>query len=343
MKTGKLLRNMLIATGLAAAAVAPSYAAEEVNVYSYRQPFLVKPLFDAFTEKTGVAVNVIFASKGLIERMAQEGASSPADILLTVDIGRLNKAVVEDVSQPVTSKTLEANIPAEYRDPKGNWFGLTRRARVAYVSKERVKDTAITYADLADPKWKGRICIRSGQHVYNLALFASIIAHEGEKQAIDWLKGLKANLARKPSGNDRAQVKGVFGGECDIAIGNTYYMGKMQTNTKQAEQQDWAKSVRIVFPSTEGRGTHVNLSGMVMAKHAPNRENALKLMEFLSSDDAQQIYAEVNFEYPVNPSVPWSDRVKSWGEFKPDSLSLAKIAELTGLASEIVDQVQFNE
>lgn len=334
---------MLIAAGLAVAAVAPSHAAEEVNVYSYRQPFLVKPLFDAFTEKTGVDVNVIFASKGLIERMAQEGASSPADVLLTVDIGRLNKAVVEDVSQPVTSKTLEANIPAEYRDPKGNWFGLTRRARVAYVSKERVKDAAISYADLADPKWKGRICIRSGQHVYNLALFASIIAHEGEKQAIDWLKGLKANLARKPSGNDRAQVKGVFGGECDIAIGNTYYMGKMQTNTKQAEQQEWAKSVRIVFPSTEGRGTHVNLSGMVMAKHAPNRDNALKLMEFLSSDDAQRIYAEVNFEYPVNPTVPWSDRVKSWGEFKPDTLSLAKIAELTGLASEIVDQVQFNE
>ncbi len=337
----------LVGAGLIAGAVAigatSGQAGSEVNVYSYRQPFLVKPLFEAFESKTGVKVNVIFAKKGLIERMAQEGRNSPADVLLTVDIGRLNKAVVEDVAQPVTSDFLSDNIPAEYRDPKGHWFGLTRRARVAYVSRERVKEKSLSYEDLADPKWKGRICIRSGQHVYNLALFASVIAHDGEKAAIDWLKGLKANLAHKPSGNDRAQVKGVFGGECDIAIGNTYYMGKMQTNTKKPEQQKWADSVRIVFPGTEGRGTHVNLSGMVMAKHAPNRDNALKLMEFLSSDDAQKIYADVNFEYPVKPGIAWSDRVKSWGEFKADSISLAKVAELSALASEIVDQVQFNE
>lgn len=321
----------------------PAKADGEVNVYSYRQPFLVKPLFEAFEKTTGTKVNVIFAKKGLIERIAQEAANSPADVLLTVDIGRLNKAVKQGTTQSVKSDVLDGNIPAEYRDPEGNWFGLTRRARVVYASKERVKQDTITYKELADPKWKGKICIRSGQHLYNLSLFASMIAHDGEEQALKWIEGLKANLARKPSGNDRAQVKGVYSGECDLAIGNTYYMGKMQTNEKNPEQKEWAASVKLMFPDSAGRGTHVNLSGMAMAKHAPNKANALKLMEFLASEEAQKIYAEVNFEYPVKASVTWSDRVKSWGEFKADSLALAQIAKLAPLASEMVDQVKFNE
>ncbi len=240
-------------------------AAGEINVYSYRQPYLVNPLFEAFTKKTGIKVNVIFAKKGLIERMAAEGKNSPADVLLTVDIGRLTKAVKLGVSQAVTSNTLNENIPAHYRDPKGEWFGLTKRARVAYVSKERVTQDAITYEELADPKWKGKICIRSGQHVYNVAMIASMIANSDEVKAKKWLEGLKVNLARKPSGNDRAQVKSVYAGECDIAIGNTYYMGKMQLNEKKPEQKKWADSVKILFPNTKDRGTHINLSGMVLA------------------------------------------------------------------------------
>ncbi|HDL16859.1 MAG TPA: extracellular solute-binding protein, partial [Rhizobiales bacterium] len=230
-----------------------------------------------------------------------------------------------------------------YRDPEGRWFALTRRARVVYASKTRVAQNAITYEELADPKWKGKICIRSGQHAYNIALFASMIAHHGEEKTEKWLEGLKANLAQKPAGNDRAQVKGVYAGICDIAIGHTYYMAKMQTNEKKPEQKEWAKSVKILFPNTQGRGVHIDISGVVLAKYAPNRANGVKLMEFLSSDEAQRIYAEVNHEYPVKEGVAWSKLVKSWGSFKPDPVSLEKIAGLRKKASELVDKVRFND
>ncbi len=333
-----------VAVGVIAGVSASLPAAQtvEVNVYSYRQPFLVEPLFKAFTAQTGIKVNTIFAKKGLIERMKAEGANSPADVLLTTDIGRLNKAVVSGVSQSLETDVLSKNIPARYRDPDGRWFGLTLRSRVIYASKQRVKQTAFTYEELADPKWKGRICVRSGQNVYNIALIASMIANNGEADTKKWLEGFKANLARKPSGNDRGQVKAVFSGECDIAIGNTYYMGKMQTNDKKPEQKEWARSVRIIFPNTNGRGAHVNLSGMVLAKYAPHRSAAIKLMNFLSEDKAQKIYAEVNYEYPVKPGVEWSKLVKSWGEFKADTVSLVKIAKYRKRASELVDEVGFN-
>jgi iron(III) transport system substrate-binding protein len=334
----------LALAALLAALVAPgAWAAEEVNVYSYRQPFLVEPLFAEFTADTGITVNTIFANKGLIERMAQEGRNSPADVLLTVDIGRLTEAVERDVSQPLESDVLSANIPEIYRDPTGHWFGLTRRARVVYASVDRVSEDSITYEELADPKWRGRICIRSGQHEYNLALFASMIAHHGDDAAREWLKGLRANLAHQPTGNDRQQVRSVYAGECDIAIANTYYMGHMQTNESEPEQQEWAKSVRILFPNSQDRGTHINISGMVLARHAPNKENAVKLMEFLSGFEAQRIYAEVNFEYPVHEDVSWSERVRSWGEFSADTIPLTSIAELRSRASEMVDEVGFND
>ena len=324
----------------------PARAAQtagEVNVYSYRQPFLVKPLFDGFTAKTGIKVNVIFAKKGLIERMAAEGANSPADILLTTDIGRLTGAAAKGVAQSVNSSVLAANIPAAYRDPGGNWFGLSLRARVIYASKTRVAQDKISYEELADPKWKGKICVRSGQHVYNVALIAAMIARHGEEAAEKWLSGVKNNLARKPSGNDRAQVKGVFSGECDIAIANTYYMAKMQLNDKKPVQKEWAASVKMLFPNGDGRGTHINLSGMVMAKYAPHRAAALKLMEYLSGSSAQQIYARVNHEYPVKAGVAWSKLVTSWGRFKADTLSLEKIAKLRKRASMLVDKVRFND
>jgi len=318
-------------------------AADEVNIYSYRQPYLINPLLEAFTKNTGIKTNVIFAKKGLIERVAAEGRNSPADLLLTIDIGRLSGAVAKGITQTVKSSVLESNIPASYRDPKGQWFGLTRRARVVYASKKRVAQDAITYEELADPKWRGKICVRSGQHVYNVALIASMIAHHGEEKTQKWLQGFKANLARKPAGNDRAQVKGVFAGECDIAVGNTYYMAKMQLNEKEPIQKEWAASVKMLFPNTAKRGSHINLSGMVLAKNAPNKDNAIKLMEFLSSADAQKIYAEVNNEYPVKADVPWSKLVKSWGDFKPDTLSLDVVAKNRKRASELVDKVAFNE
>jgi iron(III) transport system substrate-binding protein len=317
--------------------------AGEVNVYSYRQPYLIDPLLKKFTEDTGIKVNVIFAEKGLIERMAAEGRNSPADLLLTVDGGNLMQAKEAGVGQVVHSQALEKEIPAAYRDKEGVWWGLTRRARVVYASKERVKLSEITYEDLADPKWKGKICIRSGQHVYNVALTASMIAAHGETWTEQWLKGVKENLARKPAGDDRMQVKGVYSGECDIAVGNTYYMGAMLQNEKEPEQKEWANSVTILFPNTNNRGTHVNISGAVLAKNAPHRENALKLMEFLASDEGQAMYAEVNNEYPVKEGVPWSPLVKSWGNFKPDPISLNEIAALRKKASELIDKVGFDD
>ena len=336
------------ARALALALLSPALAASlaqagEVNIYSYRQPYLIEPLLKVFSQETGVKVNVIFAEKGLIERIQAEGRNSPADVLLTVDVGNLTQATAAGIAQPVHSATLDAEIPASYRATNGEWFGLTRRARVVYASKERVKQDAITYEELADPKWRGKICVRSGQHVYNVALIASMIAHHGEEWTEQWLKGVKANLARKPAGDDRLQVKGVYAGECDLAIGNTYYMGAMLKNDKEPEQKEWANSVNMLFPNTGDRGTHVNVSGAVVAKYAPHRENAVKLIEFLASDNGQEMYADVNNEYPVKEGVPWSKLVQSWGDFKPDPISLNEIAGLRKKASELVDKVGFDE
>ncbi|MDG4721055.1 MULTISPECIES: Fe(3+) ABC transporter substrate-binding protein [Thalassospira] len=316
-------------------------SAQEVNVYSLRQEFLVAPLFEKFTEQTGVKVNVIFAEKGLVERIKQEGANSPADILMTVDISRIQQAVDAGVTDSVSNGVIDANIPAHLRDPEGHWFALTQRGRAIYASKDRVAEGEIaSYEDLADPKWEGKICTRSGTHDYNIALFASMIAVHGEEKAKTWLEGLKNNLARKPQGNDRGQVKAIKEGECDLAIGNTYYFGKMLDDE---EQRTWAESVNIVFPNQNDRGMSMNISGMSLIKSAPNRDNAVKLMEFLTGDVAQQIYAEVNYEYPVKPGVEWAENVKSWGTFKADELPLAEIARLSPDAIKMVDQIGYNE
>lgn len=330
----------LIAVSSALAAQT-AVAAETVNVYSYRQPELVQPLFDAFTAETGIGVNVAFLNKGLVEKLVAEGDRSPADLVVTVDISRLNEVVEAGVTQAVASDVMTQNIPAEFRDPDGHWFGVTTRARIVYASKDRVADGEVTtYEDLADPKWKGRICIRSGTNAYNLALTSAVIAHLGEDGAKNWLEGLKANLARKPSGNDRAQVKAIAAGECDISVGNTYYMKKMLDDP---EQKAWADAVRIVFPKFENGGTHVNLSGVAMTAAAPNRENALKLMEFLASSDAQEIYAEVNGEYPIKPGSKPSELVASWGTFTPDALPLIDLAKLRPTSLRLTEEVAFDE
>lgn len=314
--------------------------AQEINVYSHRQPELIQPLVDAFTAETGIAVNVAFVDKGMAERLQAEGDRSPADLVLTVDIARLLQIAEADVLQPVQSDTLEANIPAELRDPSDLWFGLTSRARIVYASKDRVVPGEITtYEDLASDKWKGRLCTRSGLHDYNIALLGAMIVHHDEAYATTWAEGLKANLAKKPDGGDRDQAKAIAAGECDIALGNTYYMGQMLADP---EQKAWADAVSIVYPTFESGGTHLNISGVAMTKSAPNRENALKFMEWLSGDEAQKIYAETNYEFPVKPGVERSALVKSWGEFTPDPTPLATIAAARATALKIMETVDFD-
>jgi iron(III) transport system substrate-binding protein len=300
-------RALALVVPLFAASNASAADPGEVNIYSYRQPYLIDLLLNEFTEETGIKINVIFAEKGLIERIQAEGRNSPADVLLTVDVGNLTQATDAGIAQPIQSAALEAAIPPAYRATDGEWVGLTRRARVVYASKERVKQDKISYEELADPKWRGKICIRSGQHVYNVALIASMIAHHGEEWTEAWLRGVKANLARKPADDDRLQVKGVYAGECDLAVGNTYYMGR--DADKDSEQKEWANSAR--FPDSDDRGTHVNISGAVVAKYARHKDNAIKLPEFLSSDKGQEMYADVNNEYPVKEGIPWSKLVQS--------------------------------
>jgi iron(III) transport system substrate-binding protein len=333
----------LAAISMAFGLDATAAMAQTVNIYSYRQPDLIKPVLDAFTAETGIKTEVLFLDKGLEERIAAEGANSPADVILTVDIARLSKTVDAGVTQALDDATVNANIPAEYRDPAGHWFGLTKRARVIYASKERVADGPITYAELADPKYKGKICMRSGQHDYNLALFSAAIAHWGEAKTEEWMKGVKANLAHKPDGGDRDQAKAIASGECDIGIGNTYYVGLMMNNEKDPEQKEWAKAIKVVFPTFENGGTHVNVSGAALAKNAPNRDNAVKLLQFLSSHKAQQVYAEQVFEYPVEPGAAPSDIVAGFGELKADTLPLADIAKNRKTASEMVDRVGLDD
>ncbi len=349
MKTKYSPRGLFLALILGAALAgtawwgAASASAAEVNLYSERQKFLIGPLLEAFTKETGIKVNVVYLKKGMLERIRAEGANSPADLILTSDIGNLNNHVEAGLLQPVASAILEAAIPAHYRHPDGLWFGLTTRARVIFAHKKRVKPGEIkTYEDLAAPHMKGRVCTRSGKHIYNVSLLASIIVAKGEKAAEEWARGVKANLARRPQGNDRAQVKAVFQGECDVALGNTYYMGKMATNDKAPEQKEWAAAVNLIFPNQDGRGTHVNISGAGVTKSARNKANAIKLIEFLAGDKAQKIYAEGNFEYPVKAGVALHPLVASWGTFKADTASLSDVAKQRILATKIMDRVRFD-
>jgi len=321
-------------------ATSMAYSAEEVNVYSFRQPFLIEPMMEKFTADTGIKVNILFAKKGLIERVKREGKLSPADLVLTSDFSRLTLVTEEGLTQPVDSDVLNKNIPSKFRASDNQWFALTSRTRNIYSSSERVGPAPkITYQDLATPAFKGKVCMRSGKHPYNVSLLASIIAHDGEANAKIWLEGLKANLARKPQGNDRAQVKAVKEGLCDYALGNSYYLGKMVNNPKQVA---WAEAVNINFPNQATTGTHVNVSGVALTKYAPNKANAIKLMEFLSNDVAQQMYAEVNYEYPVKVSVQPSKLVASWGEFKADDIALSDIAAQHKAAIKLLDEVKFD-
>jgi iron(III) transport system substrate-binding protein len=334
------MSSRVLIAALATLLGAATASAQEVNVYSYREGKLVEPLFAAFTKDTGIKVNLISASSGLEQRIKAEGTNSPADVLLTVDIGRIDEAVQAGISQPLNSVVIDETVPAQYRDANGHWTGISMRARVIYASKDRVKQDAITYEELADPKWKGKICIRSGQHIYNNALFAAYVVKHGEAKAEEWLKGVKANLAQKPSGGDRETARDVAAGKCDIGIGNTYYWALM--HDKEADKKPWADATRVILPTFEGGGTHVNLSGVLLTKHAPNKANAVKLIEWLAGDEAQRIYADANYEYPIKAGIKVNPTIASYGTLKPDPMPIAKIGESRKAASALVDKIGFD-
>ena len=315
--------------------------ASELNIYSHRQAFLINPFLDAFTAKTGIKTNVVFASKGLAQRLLAEGANSPADLVLTVDIARLSVYAERGLFAHVQSEILNDVIPAHLRSKNGTWFGLSKRSRIIGVSKDRVADGAVLrIEDLADPKWRGKICSRPGSHVYNRALVASMIAAHGEVKAEEWARNLVANFARRPQGNDRAQVKAIFEGQCDIAILNHYYYGKL-LNSDDAAHREWADSINLVFPNQgeDDRGAHVNISGGGIAIHSKNKANAQRLLEFLVSEKAQSLYAKINYEYPVDESLELPEDLKLWGTFKEDQTPVSEIARLSVTAQKIIDRV----
>ncbi|MCC6890272.1 MAG: extracellular solute-binding protein [Hyphomicrobiales bacterium] len=334
----RTLRHLLIAA--LSMASAPALAQGEVNVYTYRETKLIQPLFEAFTKETGIRVNVVSAANGLEQRIRTEGANSPADVLLTVDISRLEEAVRAGITQPIRSEILDRVVPPAYRDQEGHWYAVSMRARVVYASRERVQQSALTYEALAEPAWKGKICIRSGQHYYNAALFAAHIVKHGEAQTEAWLRGLKANLAQRPSGGDRETARDVAAGKCDLGIGNTYYWALMAQS--QAGQKPWADATRVILPTFRGGGTHVNVSGVVLTRHAPNKANAMRLIEWLAGERAQKLYADLNFEYPIRAGIPVHPIVAGYGTLNPDPMPLSAIAERAKAAADLVDKVGFN-
>lgn len=329
---------LLLLSAAAHAGEVRASTAEILNIYSHRQPFLVQPVLEAFTARTGIETRMVYANEGLAERLEMEGPSSPADLILTVDIARLSVYAEKGLLAPVTSPVLEAAIPAHLRSPDKDWFAFSKRARVLAVSKDRVADGAISrIEDLAKPDWQGRICTRKGSHVYNRALLASIIAAHGEAEALQWTRALVGNLARKPQGNDRAQAKAIWQGQCDVAIMNHYYYGVM-LRSEEAEQQQWAAAIKLVFPNQADRGHHVNISGGGIAKYSRNKAAAQKLLEFLVSEEAQMLYAKLNYEYPVTPAVPLPAELAQWGKTKEDQLPIARIAALSPVAQRIINQ-----
>lgn len=313
----------------------------EVNVYTYREAKLIKPFFDAFTAATGIRVNTVSATAGLEQRIAAEGANSPADLLLTVDVGRIQDALALGIAQPMKSQALESVIPARYRDPDGRWYGVSMRARIVYASRERVPQDSITYEELADPKWKGKFCTRSGQYMYSNALFAAYLAHHGEEKTEAWLRGLKANLAQKPSGADREVARDIAAGKCDVGFANTYYWALMKNN--EPERQAWADATKVLLATFQGGGTHVNLSAVALMKNAPHKEQAMKLVEFFASEQAQRMYADLNYEYPLRAGVAVNPTIASYGTLKPDTIALSDIIERKRLASTLVDKVGFDQ
>jgi iron(III) transport system substrate-binding protein len=323
----------------------PAHAAnDELTLYTTREPALIQPLISAFSAQSNVKVNTVFVKDGLLERVKAEGARSPADVLMTVDIGALMDLVDGGVTQPVKSPALESAIPANLRGADGQWFSLSLRARVLYADKA-LPLASFRYEDLASPKYKGKVCIRAGQHPYNTALVAALIAHDGEAKAEQWLRGVKANLARKATGGDRDVARDILGGICDVGLANSYYVGQMKSSKEGTDARKWGDAIKVVRPTfAKSGGTHVNISGAAVAKNAPQRANAVKLLEFLVSEPAQALYAQTNYEYPVRKGVALDPIIaSSIGELKADPLPVAEIAKYRKQASALVDKVGFDQ
>ncbi len=335
-----LARRAAALAGLIAFATVPA-SAQELNLYTTREPGLIKPLMDAFTKSTGIKVNSVFIKDGLAERVAAEGAKSPADVLMTVDLGNLIDLVEKGLTQPVKSAVLEKAIPGNLRGANGDWFTLSLRARVLYAGKDLDLST-FNYESLADPRWKGKVCIRSGQHPYNTAMIAAYIAKHGEAKAEAWLRGMKANLGRAATGGDRDVARDIMGGICDIGIANSYYVGLMRSGAGGPEQIKWGNAIKVILPTFEGGGTQVNISGASIAKHSPNRAGAVRFLEYLVSDEAQKIYAEADYEYPVKAGAPIHPLIAALGTLKVDSIPLTEIARYRAAASKLVDKVGFD-
>ncbi|HBX35828.1 MAG TPA: Fe(3+) ABC transporter substrate-binding protein [Pseudohongiella sp.] len=333
-----LLSSTVAMTALAALLTASAQAAE-VNVYSAREENLIKPILDRFSEQTGIQVNLITAGADeLTTRMELEGVNSPADLLLTVDVGRLHRAKEMGLLQPVESAVLEQRVPSQYRDSEGYWYAASLRSRVIVYDKDRVDPAELsTYEALADPKWRDSICIRSSSNIYNQSLAAAMVAHDGVEATEEWARGIVANMARPPQGGDRDQIAAVAIGQCQLAVVNTYYLAGM-INATSADQREQAAQVSVFWPNQDGRGAHINISGVALSQHAPNREEAVQLMEFLVSDEAQTWYAEANNEYPVREDVPVSDTLAAWGEFKADDLALDQLGVHNAEAVRLMDR-----
>lgn len=313
--------------------------AESLGIYTHRQPFLLEPILEAYTKKTGVEFQTVYAPKGLAARLKAEGERTEADLVLTVDISRIKELADTGLLAPLASDIVNKNVPSYLRDANDRWTALSLRARIIAVSKERVGKQAITtIEDLASPKWQGRVCSRKGSHVYNRAVLASLIAHNGEEAAKNWTLGLVDNLARRPQGNDRAQAKAIYSGQCDVALMNTYYYGKMKFAKDKPEQQKWADSIEIAFFNQDGRGQHVNISAAGITQGSKRKELARAFLEWVTSEEAQQIYTKVNFEYPVNPNAQLSEEVASWGTFKMDMLPMNVIADNSPQAQRIINE-----
>ncbi|WP_028485323.1 Fe(3+) ABC transporter substrate-binding protein [Hydrogenovibrio halophilus] len=331
--------TMLLGVALAWPLNMATASAEEVNVYSARKEQLIKPLLEEFSRATGIEVNLITSkADALLKRLETEGENTPADVLITTDAGRLHRAKQAGVLQPAITEALQKQVPANLQDKDHYWLGLTTRARVIVYAEDRVGPSELsTYEALADDKWRNRICIRSSNNIYNQSLVASMIAHKGAEATEEWAKGLVKNFARKPAGGDRDQVKAVAAGQCDIAVVNTYYLGQMIHSSDPA-QREAAAQIDIFWPNQDDRGAHVNVSGIAITKAADNKANALKLVDFMLSPEAQAWYAEVNHEYPAVEGVAWSDTLKDWGQFESDALNLSRLGELNTQALQIMDR-----
>ena len=332
--------HFLLASLLILIATAPISA--QINLYTHRHYDSDKILFEKFTKETGIKINVIKGSADqLIQRMISEGKNSPADILLTVDAGRLHRAKEAGVLQSVNSETIDKNVPSEMRDPDGFWYGLTVRARVIVYAKDRINSNELsTYEDLATAKWKGKIAIRSSGNIYNQSLMASLIEANGSRRALRWAIGIRKNMARAPRGNDRDQVRAVAAGLADIAVVNTYYLGIL-ANSKEKKDRDVFNKVSVFFPNQNNRGTHINISGAGIAKYSKNKSDAIKFIEFLTSPEAQETFGKVNYEYPLFIENNKSDLLKSWGSFKADKQNLSILGIRNSEAVKLFDRADW--